>query len=104
MFTLYSINLSTVYLLICLHFLDYFNLALSHSLDICVPSTLINRTYAKSPWFNTELIKLRQLFRRLQLKYASSKLEYDLIAFKVFDHFTIKTFHYKIVILHRYAR
>ena len=39
---------------------DSFNLALSHSLDICAPSiTLINRTYSKSPWFNTELIKLR---------------------------------------------
>ena len=32
---------------------EYFNLALSHSLDIFVPSiTLINRTYSKFPWFN----------------------------------------------------
>ena len=54
---------------------DYFNLALSHSLDIVVPSiTLINRTYSKFSWFNTELIKLRQILRRLQRKYASSKL------------------------------
>ena len=62
---------------------DYFNLALSHSLDICSPSiTLINRTYSKSTWFNTELIKLRQLLRRLQRKYASSRLDSDLIEFK----------------------
>ena len=48
---------------------DSFNLALSHTLDIVAPSiTLINRTYSKSPWFNTELIKLRQLLRRLQCK------------------------------------
>ena len=53
-------------------------------LDILAPSiTLINRTYSKSPWFNTELIKLRQLLRRLQRKYASSKLDSDLISFKV---------------------
>ena len=72
---------------------DYLNLALFHSLDICVPSvTFINRTYYKSPWFNTELIKIRQLICRLQSKYASYKLEYDIIAFKVFDHFTIKNF------------
>ena len=44
--------------------------------------TLINRTYSNSPWFNTELIKLRQLLRRLQRKYASSRLDSDLIAFK----------------------
>ena len=62
---------------------DSFNLALSHSLDIFASSiTLINRTYYKSPWFNTELIKLRQLFRRIQRKYASSRLDSDLIAFK----------------------
>ena len=72
---------------------DYFNLALSHSLDIVVPSiTLINRTYSKFSWFNTELIKLRQILRRLQRKYASSKFESDLISFKVFDHFTRKNF------------
>ena len=60
-----------------------FNLALSHSLDIFSPSiNLINRTYSKSPWFNTELIKLRQLLRRLQRKYALSRLDSDLIAFK----------------------
>ena len=64
---------------------DSFNLALSHSLDIFAPSiTLINRTYSKSPWFNTELIKLRQLLHRLQRKYASSRLDSDLIAFKAF--------------------
>ena len=62
---------------------DSFNLVLYHSLDIFAPSiTLINRTYSKSPWFNTELIKLRQLLRRLQRKYASSILESDIIAFK----------------------
>ena len=72
---------------------DYFNLALSHSLDIVVPSiTLINRTYCKFSWFNTELIKLSQLLRRLQRKYASSKFESDLISFKVFDRFTRKNF------------
>ena len=72
---------------------DYFNLALSHSLDIVVPSiTLINRTYSKLSWFNTELIKLRQILRRLQRKYASSKFESDLISFKVFDRFTRKNF------------
>ena len=39
---------------------DSFNLALFHSLDIFTPSiTLINLTYYTSPWFNTELIKLR---------------------------------------------
>ena len=65
-------------------FFDSFKLALSHSLDIFEPSiTLINRTYSKSPWFNIDLIKLRQLLSRLQRKYASSKLESDLIAFKV---------------------
>ena len=49
---------------------DYFNLALSHSLDIVVPSiTLINRTYSKFSWINTELIKLRQILRRLQRTY-----------------------------------
>ena len=63
---------------------DYFNLALSHLLDIFTPSiTLLSRTYSKSSWFNTEIIKLRQLVRRLQRKYASSKLDSDLIAFKV---------------------
>ena len=62
---------------------DSYNLALSHSLDIFAPSiTLINRTYSKSPWFYTELIKLRQLLRRLQRKYASHRLESDLIVFK----------------------
>ena len=71
---------------------DSFNLTLSHSLDIFAPSiTLINRTYSKSPWFNTELIKIRQTLRRLQRKYASSKRDSDLIAFKVFYRFTRKT-------------
>ena len=65
--------------------IDSINLALSHSLDIFAPSiTLINRTYSKSPWFTTELIKLRQLLRRLQRNYASSKLDSDLIEFKVY--------------------
>ena len=74
-------------------FFDYFNLALSHSLDIFVPSiTLINRTYYKFHWFNIELVNLRQLFRRLQRKYASSKLESNLISFKVFDRFTRTNF------------
>ena len=63
---------------------DSFNLALSHSLDIFAPSiTLINRTYCKSPWCNIELINLKQLLHRLQRKYASSKPDSDLIAFKV---------------------
>ena len=80
-----SSDLSTIF--------DYFNLALSNSIDICVPSiTLINRTYSKFSWFNTELIKLRQILRRLQRKYASSKFESDLISFKVFDRFTRKKF------------
>ena len=62
---------------------DSFNLSLSHSFDIFAPSiTLINRTYSKSPWFNTELIKLWQLLRRQKRKYASSRLDSDLIAFK----------------------
>ena len=70
---------------------EYFNLALSHSLDICVPSiTLINQTYSKFSWFNIELVNLRQLLRRLQRKYASSKFESDLNSFKVFDRFTRK--------------
>ena len=70
---------------------DYFNLALSHLLDIFVPSiTLINQTYSKFPWFNIELVNLRQLLHRLQRIYASSKLESDLIAFKCFDRFTRK--------------
>ena len=70
---------------------DYFNLTLSHSLDIFVPSiTLINRTYSMFPWFNIELVNLRQLLYILQRKYASSKLESDLISFKVFDRFTRK--------------
>ena len=70
---------------------DSFNLALSQSLDIFAPSiTFINRTYSKSPWFNTELIKLRQLIRRLlyfilYLKYASSRLDSDIIAFKAYQ-------------------
>ena len=72
---------------------DYFNLALPYSLDILVPSiTLITRTYYKFPWFNIELVNLRQLLRRLQRKYASSKLESDLISFKVLDRFTRKNF------------
>ena len=72
---------------------DYFNLELSHSLDIIVPSIIfINRTYSKFSWFNTELIKLRQLLRRLKRKYASSKFESDIISFKVFDCFTRKNF------------
>ena len=67
---------------------EYFNLVLSHSIDICVPSiTLINRTYSKFSWFNIEL-----LLRRLQRKYASSKFESDLSLFKVFDRFTRKNF------------
>ena len=80
---------------------DYFNLAFSHSLDIVVPFiTLINLTYYKFSWFNTELIKLRQIRRRLQRKYASSKFESDLISFKVFDRFTRKSSLYQTVILH----
>ena len=80
-------------------FFDYFNLAIyieiyieiSHSLDIVVPSiTLINQTYSKFPLFNIELVNLMQLLRRLQRTYTSSKLESDLIAFKVVDHFTRK--------------
>ena len=72
---------------------DYFNLALSHSLDICVPSiTLINRTYSKFSWYNIELVNLRKLLRRLQRTYASSKFESDLVSFKVFDRFTRKNF------------
>ena len=60
---------------------DSLNLELSHSLDIFAPSiTLINRTYSKSLWCNTQLIKLRQLLRRIQRKYASSKLDSDLIS------------------------
>ena len=78
-----SFELSTLF--------DYFNLSLSHSLDICVPSiTLINRTYSKSPWFNIEIVNPIQLFLRLQCKYASCKLESDIIAYKVFDRFTRK--------------
>ena len=72
---------------------DYFNLALSHSFDIFVPSiTLINRTYSKFSWFNIELVNLRKLLRRLQRKYASSKFEINLISIKVFDRFTRKSF------------
>ena len=72
---------------------DYFNLALSHSLYIFVPSiTLISRTYYKFPWFNIELVNLRQQLRRLQRKFASSKLESDLISFKVFYRFTRTNF------------
>ena len=72
-------------------FFDYFNLALSHSFDIFAPSiTLINRTYSKFSWFNTELVNLRQLLRRLHRKYASSKFEIDVISIKVFDRFTRK--------------
>ena len=68
-------------------------MALSHSFDIFVPSiTLINQNYSKSPWFNTELIKLRQLLRRLQRKLASSELKCDLISFKVFDRFIRQNF------------
>ena len=72
---------------------DYFNLALPYSLDILVPSiTLISRTYYMFPWFNIELVNLRKLLRSLQRKYASSKLESDLISFKVFYRFTRKNF------------
>ena len=53
--------------------------------------TLINRTYCKFIWFNIELVNPRQLLRRLQCKYASSKLESDLIAYKVVDRFTRNT-------------
>ena len=59
--------------------------ALYHSLAIFVPSiTLINRTYSKCPGFNFELVNTRQLLRRLQCKYATSKLESDLIAYTMF--------------------
>ena len=72
---------------------DYFNLALPYSFDILVPSiTFISRTYYKFTWFNIELINLRKLLRRLQRKYASSKLESDLILFKVFYRITRKNF------------
>ena len=72
---------------------DYFNLALPYSLAILVPSiTLISRTYYKFSWFNIELVNLRKLLRRLQPKYASYKLESDLISFKVFHRFTRKNF------------
>ena len=50
--------------------------------------TLNNRTYSKSPWFNTELIKIRQLLRRLQREYASSKFDSDLLHLKFVDRFT----------------
>ena len=84
---------------------DYFNLALSHSLVIFVPSvTFINITYSKFPCFNIELINLRQLLHRLQRIYVSPKLESDRIEFKVFDPLQENTSHYKIVILHRYVR
>ena len=80
---------------------DYFNLTLPYWLDILVPSiTLISRTYYKFPCFNIELVNLMKLLRRLQRKYASSKLESDLISFKVFYRFTRKTSLYQIVILH----
>ena len=85
---------------------DYFNLALSHSLDIVVstirlypPLLLSTELILKMFWFNTELIKLRQILRRLQRKYASSKFESDFISFKVFDRFTRKTSLCQIVIL-----
>ena len=82
---------------------EYLNLALSHSLDICVPSiTLINRTYSKFSWFNIELVNLRKLLRRLQCKYASSKFESDLSSFKVYDRFTRQNFslnHHTLLIL-----
>ena len=72
---------------------DYFNLALSYSLDIFVLSiTLVNRTYSTSPWCNIELVNLRQLLRRLKRKYTSSKLESVLIAYKIVDRFTRKNF------------
>ena len=80
-----SFDLSTLF--------DYFNMVLSYSLDICVSSiTLINRTYSNFSWFNIELLNPRQLLHRLQCKYASSKLESDLIAYKVVDSFTRKNF------------
>ena len=60
--------------------------------DILVPSiryhTLISRTYYKLPLFNIELVNLRKLLR----KYESSKLESDLISFKVFYRCTRKNF------------
>ena len=69
---------------------DYFNLVLSHSLDICVPHiTFINRMYSTCSWFTIELVNPRKLLCRLQHKYASSKFESDLIYFKVFDCFTL---------------
>ena len=67
---------------------DYFNLVLSHSLNMSVPSiTLNNRIYYKSPWFNIELINLRQLHRRLQCKYTSSNLILILLPLKFVDRF-----------------
>ena len=79
-----SFDMSTIF--------DYFNLAY-HSLDICIPSIiLINRMYSKCPCFNIKLVNPRQLLRRIQCKYASSKLESYLIAYKVFDCFTRKKF------------
>ena len=81
-----SSDLSTIF--------KYLNLALSHSLDIYIPSiTIINRTYSKfSGLYLIILVNLRQLLRRLQRKYASSKFESNLSTFKVFDRFTRKNF------------
>ena len=78
-----SFDLSTLF--------DYFNLALSHSLFVA-SITLINRNYCKFLWFNIELVNPRQLLRKLQCKYASSKLESDLITYTVVDRFTRKSF------------
>ena len=61
-------------------------MALPYSLDMLVPSiTIFNRTYYRFPWFNIELVNPMQLLLRLQCKYASSKLEYDRITYKVVD-------------------
>ena len=42
--------------------------------------------------FNIQIVNLKQLLRKIQCKYASSKFESDLISFKFVDHFTRKNF------------
>ena len=87
-------------LLIFLHFLIILIWYYLIRLIFVYPTLLLSTELILSfPWSNIELVNLRQLLRRLQRKYASSKLKSDLISFKIVNRFKRKNV-YQIVILH----
>ena len=82
--TIYSINSTTIYLLIFLHFLILLIWHYLIRLIFVHPSLLLSTELILSIWFNIEIVNQRQLLRRLKHKYASSKLDSNHIAFKVY--------------------